>query len=306
MFLGFGTVLAADTSSITRVAEDQTKQLIENLYGNGEIREISDILLGTNSGFYEAMVGSETSIGSIVMGITKAVASGLLLVNTLISIIQGAEKGEGNLDFFYRVLIKLVLAFFVIIYLNDIIDAIQKLGYYMVQIMNDTCIEALGYFSESEMDELLSDFQTMGFADETSFWQWQSNMLEVMSLYNPILSLLKLSIKTVSYSFFIELALRKAFMPIAMVMIIEEGPRSPGVRYLKKFFAVYLKMMFCILSVTASYALTMATVNAKGDGFVDYISTGATFIYDSFATKGAALVFIRQGSMLADEILGTN
>lgn len=309
LFLGVGHA-EANNSSLNGVARDQHRELVETVYSNGQIREVSDILLGTNSGFYDAMVGSDTSIGNVVLGLTKGFAAALLMLYTYISIVRSYERGEANLDMFYRVLLKLVLSFFVIAYLNDILEAIQDLGYYLVQIINNASIDALGSVDETTLEKIYDDSLwnslSFGAGGESSYWEAQSNVLEMQSLYNPILSLLNLAIKTVSYSFFIELALRKAFMPIAMVMIMEDGPRSPGIRYLKKYFAIYLKMMFCILAVTASYALTMTTVNAMGDGFTEYVSTGFSFLYDSFATKAAALVFIRQGSMLADEILGTN
>lgn len=298
-------------------ADVLTKEMLEiydTTLSNKTVNGVTDILLGTNSGFYDKMVTSETSLGNMIMDVTRTLAGGLLLVYSIIAIIRAYETGEVNIDLFLKVLLKMVVAMVLVININPLLDTIQELGYNLATLISEAVSTSISSISVGEtMDSIkTATYQSIiHFAEDPSgigaakaLPGLTSSIMEIQSFCNPILLLLEVSVKTVSYSLFIELAIRKAFMPIAVVVLSEDGIRSPAMRYLKKFAAVYIKIAICIMAVGAAYAITSITSQKVAEGTISELSKAFSFIYDSFAVKSAALIFIRQGSTLADEILG--
>lgn len=111
------------------------------------------------------------------------------------------------------------------------------------------------------------------------------------------------------YAMVFEIKLRQIFAPLAVAGIALEGPRSSGLRFLKKYLACYLRvtMYFAIAalgSMMTNYfyerVITTATINqlTKLD-----IGTTACLIM-MFGSNALAAITMLQTGGLADEIIG--
>ena len=111
------------------------------------------------------------------------------------------------------------------------------------------------------------------------------------------------------YAMVFEIKLRQIFAPLAVAGIALEGPRSSGLRFLKKYLACYLRvtMYFAIAALGAMMTnyfyervITTATINqlTKLD-----IGTTACLIM-MFGSNALAAITMLQTGGLADEIIG--
>ena len=279
---------------------DELYELIEETNTTTELDEMKAILLGQNSNFLDAAIG-ENGIGTLVMKCVYVIAGGIMAVNLLIEVIHESERGEFNGDSVIRIVTKMTVAMVCILYADEFVRAIQEIGKILVETISAQAGKAELLYKNSASIEWINNMKAA--ADETAgmgTWSATPAIIETTGFASPILKLMTLAIKTVSYALFIEIAIRKAFVPIAMVGIVNDGPRSPGIRYLQKYFCVYLKMAIVIVALSVANIIVYTTQMTYGSGF----SSIMTSLYDAWKVKAAALIFIKNGSSMAEEIMG--
>ena len=295
LFLLLPSVLAAD--SLADYTKDNLEELLAKTRDTSEFEEVKSILLGENSQFLDATIG-ENGLGTLIIKFVKVAAMCMVALFVLNDVLKETERGSVDFDFALRVMVKMTISVFCIFYVEDLAKGIQGFGAYLVEGISTKTREIEAMYKAEIADQGLAEIKDELVASGT--WEALPNLIEIKGFANPIFYLLKLAIKTVSYSFFIELAIRKAFMPMAMVSIIDGGERSPGVRYLKKFFCVYIKMAIILIAMAAATVIVQTTHLVMDGG----IKEGLVAYYDAWTVKGAALYFVKNGSELAEEIMG--
>jgi len=98
----------------------------------------------------------------------------------------------------------------------------------------------------------------------------------------------------------VELVVRKMFFPMAMASICSEGMRSPGVAFMKKTLAVYLRLAMCVVVALITDAIISVLLQYQDLSLV-YIAlrTGCMYVIYLVATKLYA-----NTSTLAGAVLG--
>lgn len=335
-----GTMGAAVYEDMENTLEDMQKT-------DRDMEEITDILLGTNSGFLDAVSGPN-GLGTAVMNALKAFAFGLVMIFLFINILEEVMKGKMTMEAVTRVAIKLSITVFVIVYIGDIAKYLESLGAILVKTVNKRVVayefslrynmllkkgmidsytsnqvaylKQAGLSTEAICDILPELKGSLAFVIDPkvktlSITDAMPSLIETSGFANAWYQTLKWSIKAMSYTIFLELAIRKAFMPIAMVSILDSGVRSPGVRYLKKYFGVYLRMAIVLVSVgfcNVIYCTTelkyLDSINAATNIFDSVRLSVAGFAarqYDAIMCKGAAIALINNASDIVNDILGT-
>ena len=120
-----------------------------------------------------------------------------------------------------------------------------------------------------------------------------------------------LIVRVVAYSILIELCVRRVFFPLALVNVVSDGTRGPGIRYVKRFGAVYLRMILMISSFYVAGALSSTEIKVylesvtEGDLVMLFNSyNGFVFLAKVIIYDVTALMFTKRASELANEALG--
>lgn len=110
----------------------------------------------------------------------------------------------------------------------------------------------------------------------------------------------------------IVLIIRTIFMPIAVVQCFDEGQRSAGIQYLKKFLAIGVSFAVIILSVSASEILNTYMLSSTLTTRRITIDTLSTFIGSpkgalvACSIQLAAVGAMLMGSKIANDVIGTH
>lgn len=241
---------------------------------------IADILLNTQwtdqIGLLDSLIKSMQVIGMA-----------LVLVYVLIEIVNDAKNGKVTLDLLFRAGIKLVLAGAVILYANELIVAVEKAMFEIVKLVSEGWEETA---------------DPINWPNVYNPFKFILNLIVVIILrviLLPLSWIIELIIKIQTYSLLLEVSIRKVFIPISLATVVQDGERGPGVRYIKKFAALYIKMAILI---TAFYlaGLLPITVGVDKQGIVGIFDVvGGVIIMDL-----AALAFTSKASALANEVMG--
>ena len=122
----------------------------------------------------------------------------------------------------------------------------------------------------------------------TEFWEGVPQLLTLTVVARPIVWLLGLGLRVSCYAIFFELAIRKALMPIALCNVIEGsgGMASPGLRAIKKYFGVYIRIAIFIfvLAIAASLSAVVQADNLLARGLTAVYTDGEGV--EKFKTAG--------------------
>lgn len=104
-----------------------------------------------------------------------------------------------------------------------------------------------------------------------------------------------------AYSLLVEMGIRYAFAPLAMADVYGEGLRSPGMRYFKRYMAVFLKIGVAVFGCALCTSF-MGSVAQFNSGVVEFFKTIFAIIAIQLTTVG----LIGKAGEYANEILGVN
>lgn len=149
------------------------------------------------------------------------------------------NKGHDVLQTFLKMLIDVCLSFVLFSYVPDILGFIVDGGTdFINQLIPDK--------SDSAVKETLLTCKNVCGTDDPGLIDTLVGFAILIVPWTCSLAM-QIAIKFISFSIVLELGIRRTFAPIACVDMIGEGLRSPGVRYLKRYFGVFLKMCVCLV-----------------------------------------------------------
>jgi hypothetical protein len=196
---------------------------------------------GSNK-FYELMVSGSASSRSAAIGVmmnaTYAVSMLLVLIISFTRYFAELEKGADPKESLYKTLMQVFLIGIFVINIDAFLGYVIDVGEWFIDQMT-------GLADSQPAITAVTLEQLTGQATGGALW-W---IMSVALLIIPwILSLiLQIGAQIISFSILIELGIRKAFAPFAIVDIYSEGMRSPGMRYLKKYLATFLKIAIALM-----------------------------------------------------------
>ncbi len=109
---------------------------------------------------------------------------------------------------------------------------------------------------------------------------------------------MQIAAKFLALQILIEIGLRRFFAPLAVADVYAEGLRSPGVRYFKKYLAVFLKLAVALLACKIGTKLTemIPTVDSVADGF--------SFVFDVLVINFTVIGMMFKGGEIANDVMG--
>lgn len=259
-----------DYNEILTVSEGQHKYLsqLDSIFSTVGPTEEND---NTPSLMWSLMEASNSPVKAgreIIMafGVVFVIFYGITEMLKMLKNEDGAP-----VELILRVLILTVVGVMFVIYIYDILTLIENLGHELVSGIRDS---VAGYeyttvtYQKIDIPEAtLEAASEVTWFDEVKFWfkstfdsigNWFKDIVDGIksSIYSGIIKLfanigLTFTFYTIiasAYGLLFEMVLRKMFMPIAVADLMADGMRSPAVRYLKSYFAVYIRIgMFYVL-----------------------------------------------------------
>lgn len=311
--------------SYSSEVKDLGQSIGEELIGVSYAKAIKDILFSSTT---YLDIADPDSASSIIMNTMTAAAMSIYIVMIIINLITVSLKGEATLEMFLKLFIKMAVTFFILANMQAMTHGIHTVMSGLADTLTETMIDSYGV----EKYSLSFNPNTGGIMFVFSYIA----MLFAQIILVPAALVIILLIKIYSYSIILELNIRRAFMPFAVLGMIEMGgSRGPGIRYIKKYAAIYIKMMmfifcFCLGDLMASYGVrssrlssylnvkvessvtivnevvngvTNAVIHIASD-LVSALYTLTLYIVEWIVAEIAAYNFARKSSHLCDEIMG--
>ena len=127
----------------------------------------------------------------------------------------------------------------------------------------------------------------------------QLNLAGILNLIIRVLLIgMKCAIDAQLFFIALQLVLRSAFMPIAIVGVASEGMRGGAIRYIKRYFALYIQEAVIIVIMVAFTTILFIILDpSKVPGSI-------VEVYYVLTCYGAITATITQSSAVAQEIIG--
>lgn len=218
---------------------------------------------------FQALYNSMSSIGL-----------GLAVVWVMLDLIEKAQIDQISPETIIRWCIKMIMAILVVDNADDIAKALIAIGNEMVNPSNMGTPEDMSNGLAVTIDEIFEMLKSAGFIKTTT---------TLLELLIPALGMIVclLLMLVMMFGRIIEIGIRFAFMPIGVSDAFTHGISSPGMRYIKKFFAVCLQgaVLYAIIIVGSSM---MGQVSTGAFGFLSHFGI-ITQLVIAFSMIGAML-----------------
>lgn len=220
------------------------------------------------------------------------ICGGLLILIIAIShLFTNIERGQDHVESVFKTLIEILICGLFIVNLDLIVSSIADFGVWV--------IEQVGSATATDIDE--SQYENLlilltGKATGDTFWRFQATC----ELFFPwvISIIISGAAKFCVYQAALEIGVRKIFVPLAVADIYQDGLRSPGVRYLKKFLAAFLKIAICAaIGLVIGAATTIDLSGIESVGVFEHL-------FGILAVSAAGVGFMFKGGEVANDIVG--
>lgn len=252
----------------------------------------------------------------LVLGVSitmTSIAASLFVVTIFISVINEASKGEATLDFFLRIFIRIAITLMILMNINELLNAIQMGMTWMIEQIHTMVGNVMPLNRQAEAEALTEYFTRVSENYHAEQYHYSYYHLAINIAFANFFSFLVkgviwIVVKIGAYSLLIEFVLRKTFMPIAFLGFMEEGMRSPGLRYLKRYIGMYFRIMIYLVAFAiADYMSASEITTMVFEVTTETESPTSSFFGYCLSTiifACAASSFSRKGAKLVDEILG--
>ena len=256
------------------------------------VNEMVDfITTGASQNIYKLFSDTYThealTFGTDFMKVCKGLAAAFALALMVGKIEESLARGKGDTDSLTEGVIALCICMLFVINVDKVIELGNKFGQFILEVMaTKVNSEDVGAGANQAYQKAGDTMEAIGLA---------------FKIFLPYLlaKIETIVVKMVAFSIIIELGIRRIFFPLAIVDIYGEGMRSPGMRYIKKYLACWLRMAICIaVAYLGTRMITTAdpdenTVLSAADTFINNIAIGYTTI-----------AIMLKGSDIANDIVG--
>lgn len=266
----------------------------------GTFKTIKGILSKDGTGFQyatagiidnDATTGESTPTDGAYKGIYDAIRMAgwaLLFLFVVIQLVKDIDSGRDPLEVGFKAVIQTAIGGIICLNIGKVMGTIAEWGTALIGTVTDFDKSGQGGISMADLFE----------KDHGNFI-WAIGV--IMTLLIPwVINLLgRVAAMLAAYSTLIELGLRVIFAPLAVADLANEGLRSPGARYLKKYFAVFLKIIMMLL------------IWRVGDGVIGALQPDKSsfasimaFIFESVAIQLTCMGMMFKSGEIANEVVG--
>lgn len=282
------------------------------LFGNGLLNDIAEFLNTINTATVNAL---NTGVISDAIGIFKGLAASLVILFFLIELLNEAQKDFVTFERLTVMLLRLLAVTVLIMNLEMIVNGLEELSVLIFKAVKDLAGNssisfeifgenaATGYrYSEVEKD----------MKDALGKAGIKQALMVVLQLLIPwlISRLCYVVAYVIAVGRSIELIVRAIFSPIGVANLFEDGTRSSGFRYLKKFAACALQLGAIAVILYAANALCNSLISSLSDGYMTITKDnildvlGSTALWSMSAIQLAVIGITLKAQSICNDILG--
>ena len=282
------------------------------LFGNGLLNDIAEFLNTINTATVNAL---NTGVISDAIGIFKGLAASLVILFFLIELLNEAQKDFVTFERLTVMLLRLLAVTVLIMNLEMIVNGLEELSVLIFNEVKDLAGNssnsfeifgenaATGYrYSEVEKD----------MKDALGKAGIKQALMVVLQLLIPwlISRLCYVVAYVIAVGRSIELIVRAIFSPIGVANLFEDGTRSSGFRYLKKFAACALQLGAIAVILYAANALCNSLISSLSDGYMTITKDnildvlGSTALWSMSAIQLAVIGITLKAQSICNDILG--
>lgn len=255
---------------------------------------------------------NESGFVSSVLTIFVGIACSLLVLYFGMDIYNQVSRDMFSFEKLIVMLLKLVMAFAILLCLQDIITTIINIGYNMYKLCGDSSFSSTIFGSVNDAATVKVDLSdTAALKKEFSGlnFVFHIGIVGVLFLASLIFAAIKLLSMFVCISNAVMIVARAVFAPIAVVQVFDEGTRSAGIRYIKKFVAecctmagicVILTVVPLITNSLTAVNLPVETITAANLDQVITFGTFGTILIPQLVLAGG----LATGSKLIHDVVG--
>lgn len=286
-------VLMAVPGVHAKFADDIENLLVKDIasMGGGITIEIQNVLLDTK---LDSGVSDAFSAG------VKSVANVLFIFYMYCALISEVQKGDPEMGMWLRFFCKIYVGFWCIHNSGELITIIKGLGEGLTSSVTLTTAQAAD-LEKNARTALDAVFKPNGV---------KINGLTAAILYVRMLPIIlggKIAVvaaKVVSFTLLLEEGICHTFLPIAVANICGEGLRSPGGRFVKIYFAIYVRMAMVILIANFMGSFTLnAFTTSMNAGLSDAVSVADALI-NAVGVMWAGIAIMMRTNELGNAIAG--
>lgn len=197
----------------------------------------------------------------VATGALQALGIAMLLAYAIAHMLESIEQGKDTLEAATKFFLELCFGAVVILNVNVLLDLLANIGTVIANVFTNV----LQNGELTNRAAVLNLLKAVTGKDHGGFWEWQLGCAIELIIPYALNFITKVAASFAILSILIEIAIRKIFAPLAVVNIYNEGLRSPGMRYFKKYFATALRLALCVaISLFVSILITLCSA-AKGN-----------------------------------------
>ena len=209
-------------------------------------------LNGGYSGFYTYITGGGGGFIHDIMKVFIFLGGGYCFIIAGTHLMQRLDRGEDMSEAILKLIIEITIVLSIIANSADIIAGFDAVGQTVI-----TEISGIAASDPEAVEEDAEEILEALTGKKTGNMWWRIAADIALFLPKALNVLVKIAAKFCILQLLFELALRQMFTPFFIADIYQEGVRSAGARHLKKYLAVYLKLIVCIVvSFLGTYLIT--------------------------------------------------
>lgn len=258
----------------------------------------------TEFGYFYAQVkaahftGKFAMLGTLYNALKWCSALGLFVV-AFVKFFQEMEKGRDSWDVISNLCLQLGVTGAFIINLDYFISIAVKIGDIIIRIVIDTMNISL---DASQQAQNVDQFLTSLTGSSTGGLYWSLSTIITLLLPWLLSWLIEVVLQAIVLQTIIEIAIRRAFAPIAMVDIFSEGWRSPGFQWLKKIVSAFLKIAVTLVALAIVQKISAGLTGISGNSQTE--STGAmAYLGRVIVVDATGFMLVHSAGQYASELL---
>lgn len=282
------------------------------LFGNGLLNDIAEFLNTINTATVNAL---NTGVISDVIGIFKGLAASLVILFFLIELLNEAQKDFVTFECLTVMLLRLLAVTVLIMNLEMIVNGLEELSVLIFNAVKDlagSSSNSFEIFGESAATGYRYSEVEKEMKDALGKAGIKQALMVVLQLLIPwlISRLCYVVAYVIAVGRSIELIVRAIFSPIGVANLFEDGTRSSGFRYLKKFAACALQLGAIAVILYASNALCNSLIGSLSDGYMTITKDnlldvlGSSALWSMSAIQLAVIGITLKAQSICNDILG--
>lgn len=282
------------------------------LFGNGLLNDIAEFLNTINTATVNAL---NTGVISDVIGIFKGLAASLVILFFLIELLNEVQKDFVTFERLTVMLLRLLAVTVLIMNLEMIVNGLEELSVLIFNAVKDlagSSSNSFEIFGESAATGYRYSEVEKEMKDALGKAGIKQALMVVLQLLIPwlISRLCYVVAYVIAVGRSIELIVRAIFSPIGVANLFEDGTRSSGFRYLKKFAACALQLGAIAVILYASNALCNSLIGSLSDGYMTITKDnlldvlGSSALWSMSAIQLAVIGITLKAQSICNDILG--